>query len=352
MSDFRPVEGFEEVWRPVAKPRPRLTRSIIASAGRQKSGGAGARLARIVAGAPEAVVSVTGRPRNRPDLLRHLNYIGRDGEVGLEDRDGVKFLGRPALSELVRDWATADRFDSHRRVHSPLGQSIVLSMPPGTARSPFHAAAREFGQEAFGQNFDYVFARHDDTPNPHVHLTVRSLGDDGRRLHPMKADLAAWRELFASVLRDHGVEAEATLRRTRGVTLKTERWIVRRLRILHEAGRRELPRLLQDSYLRAAEAAFGGDTSVTPWELRMVQRQARIRSLYLAQAQALLRSQDPSDRNLGRAVEKFVADMPSPDSQRLKLARELRAANNQLKVRQLEQGLQPERSGSDRDRGR
>ena len=84
----------------------------------------------------------------------------------------------------------------------------------------------------------------------------------------------------------------------------------------------------------------------------MVQRQARIRSLYLAQAQALLRSQDPSDRNLGRAVEKFVADMPSPDSQRLKLARELRAANNQLKVRQLEQGLQPERSGSDRDRGR
>ena len=127
---------------------------------------------------------------------------------------------------------------------------------------------------------------------------------------------------------------------------------MRRLRILHEAGHGDLPRLLRESYLRAARAAFGGETSATPWELRLVQRQAKIRSLYLEQAQVLLRSEDPSDRNLGRAVEKFVADMPSPDSQRLKLARELRAANTQLKVRQPEQDHQPDRIDSDRDRGR
>jgi hypothetical protein len=55
-----------------------------------------------------------------------------------------------------------------------------------------------------------------------------------------------------------------------------------------------------------------------------------VRSLYLTQARLLGRSSDPTDRILGAKVEAFVRGMPQPDTQRLALARELRAANARL----------------------
>lgn len=59
----------------------------------------------------------------------------------------------------------------------------------------------------------------------------------------------------------------------------------------------------------------------------MTECQAQVRGLYLVQAQVLQRSADPADQALGAKVEAFVRSMPQPDSQRLALARELRAAN-------------------------
>src|SRR3989344_3375171 len=60
-------------------------------------------------------------------------------------------------------------------------------------------------------------------------------------------------------------------------------------------------------------------------------RQKRVRALYLAQARILMTSPFASDQALGRAVEAFVQGMPAPDSQRLALARQLRAANEQAR---------------------
>jgi hypothetical protein len=57
----------------------------------------------------------------------------------------------------------------------------------------------------------------------------------------------------------------------------------------------------------------------------------------------LAASPDAGDRNLGRRVEAFVQAMPQPDSQRLALARELRAANQRASQRE---------GGNDRDRTR
>ena len=68
----------------------------------------------------------------------------------------------------------------------------------------------------------------------------------------------------------------------------------------------------------------------------MTDRQARVRSLYFAQAQLLRASLDPADRALGAKVEIFVRSMPQPDSQRLALARGLRAANAALGVIRVE----------------
>ena len=71
-------------------------------------------------------------------------------------------------------------------------------------------AARAFAQDAFAAEHDYVLVLHTDTQHPHAHLTLRALSDWGRRLNPTKADLKAWRQLFARTLRERSVEAEAS----------------------------------------------------------------------------------------------------------------------------------------------
>lgn len=72
-------------------------------------------------------------------------------------------------------------------------------------------------------------------------------------------------------------------------------------------------------------------------------RQVKVRSLYLAQADLLKRSDDPADQLLGGKVKAFVESMPVPDSERLALARELRAANSTLAHQRPD-------DGRDRDR--
>jgi hypothetical protein len=214
-------------------------------------------------------------------------------------------------------------------------------------------AARAFAREVFADRFDYVFALHPDADHPHVHIAVRALGDHGERLNPKKADLEAWRQVFAQALRDRGVEAEATPRRARGVTRKAERGPLRRMRERQEAGHGEPARVRRAAYQEAAKAAFGGETARTPWEARILDRQSQVRGFYMAQARVLRRSADPADQALGARVEAFVRSMPQPDSQRLALARELRAANASLQHQHGPLDAPPlDKSSTGRDRSR
>ncbi|UVW30736.1 relaxase/mobilization nuclease domain-containing protein (plasmid) [Massilia sp. H6] len=100
---------------------------------------------------------------------------------------------------------------------------FVLSMPEGTPETAVLTAARRFAKSVFSANHEYVFALHTDEPHPHVHLSVRISGFDGRRLTPRKADLQDWRDSFAREMRDQGIEAEATPRSARGVVRKAEK---------------------------------------------------------------------------------------------------------------------------------
>jgi type IV secretory pathway VirD2 relaxase len=185
----------------------------------------------------------------------------------------------------------------------------------------------------FAGRHDYVFTLHTDTPRPHVHLSICSRGYAGERLNPKKADLEHWRQTFAQALRDRGVEAEATPRRARGVTRKAERTPLRKIRDRHESGKGAMAQVRQAAYREAASAAFQGQTVRTPWEQRIADRQRAVRGLYLAQARLLGQSSEPADKALGARVEAFVRDMPQADTQRLALARELRAANEAMRRR-------------------
>jgi len=336
MTDFHMVLGFEDVWRPPV--RQRIIRPSTVLRPSQASGGARARLERLVAHAPEVMVKVAGRTRDGARLRAHLDYISRNGQLELEGADGALIVGRRDVVDLADDWSTAALVDKPRRKDAPVSHSIILSMPAGTNEIAVRDAARSFAADMFAGRHDYVFTLHTDTPRPHVHLSICSRGHAGERLNPKKADLELWRQTFAQALRDRGVEAEATPRRARGITRKAERTPLRRIRERHEAGIGDTAKVRGSAYRDAARAAFKGETAPTPWELRMLKRQAKVRSLYLAQAQLLRRSSDPAERTLGATVEAFVRSMPRPDSQRLALARVLRAAHRALQRHQSREG--------------
>ncbi|WP_321968287.1 relaxase/mobilization nuclease domain-containing protein [Burkholderia cepacia] len=177
-------------------------------------------LARTLRRTPEVMIKITNKASSAQGIgavRRHLRYISRNGRVELEDQNGDRITGADAVRDLVRTWQLGGwgiPQTSHRREVF----NILLSMPPGTNRQAVRDAARDFAVVEFGDGRAYVFAAHDDEAHPHVHLSVQVRGPDGRRLNPRRQDLRRWRERFAEQLREHGVEANATPRHTRGVT--------------------------------------------------------------------------------------------------------------------------------------
>ncbi|MBJ7412009.1 MAG: hypothetical protein JHD15_16820 [Phenylobacterium sp.] len=323
------MPGFEDVWRPPVQRRPRRPETVLRP---RTLGAVRARLQRIARRAPEVMVKVTGRTRDPAHLAAHLTYITRNGDLPAEGRDGIVAEGRQEMIELAQDWSAAAVMDSRRRANSPFSVAIILSMPAGTGAIRLRDAARAFAAAEFEHGFDYVLVLHTDQAHPHVHLTVRALGELGVRLNPKKADLDRWRQTFAEALRDRGVDAEATPRRTRGVTRKPERGALRRIRERHARGQGGMGRVASEKLKAAAQLAFGGPPKPTPWEEQMARRQQAVRRLYLAQAKLLQASGDADDRRLAIEIEGFVRGMPAPDSERLAIARQLRDANARVVV--------------------
>lgn len=332
MADFETVEGFEDLWRPVALPRrhPQVVLGKAAPdvADRGEDASPKARLARLTRRAPEVMVKVTGRTRCPCHLRAHLDYISRNGALTAEDRDGCALVGKGEIRQLAADWGDWALADPRRRTDSPVSLSLVLSMPADTPPDRLRDAVRAFASDTFADQFDYVFVLHTDVGHPHVHLTVRALGEDGRRLNPKKADLEAWRQAFARALRDRGVEAEATPRRARGQVRRAEPMAIRKIRERYEAGQGALPRVLASAAREAIDPASTGATR--PWEAAIARRQARIRGLYADQARLFLNAADPELRELGQAVARFLAEMPAVETRGLALTRQLHAARRQV----------------------
>ncbi len=321
MSDFGPAKGFEDLWRPVARPKQVADRGVLPHGNGGES--PRARLARVAARVPEVMVKITGKTRDAGHLKAHLEYISRDGALPLEGRDGERLTSLSEIHEVGADWA-AD--DLRKREDASLSVSIILSMPAGTSPIRMRDAARAFAEETFGEQHDYVFALHTDVDHPHVHLSVRPLGDDGRRLNPRKADLEQWRQTFARALRARGVEAEATPRRSRGIVRKAEAMPVRKQRERYEAGAGTPPRVVHAAYREAAAIARGEVKVERPWEGPIRQRQKAVRTTYLETAQALARSGAPEDQSLAKQVRSFVAAMPAVATRRNELVRAISAA--------------------------
>jgi hypothetical protein len=156
---------------------------------------------------------------------KHIDYIGRKGDLELETDDGERMGGRIG-ADLLDDWDLD--IDDVRRQASlaatkggkppKLVHKLMLSMPPGTPPDKVLTAVRNFAREEFWGRHRYAFVLHTDEPHPHVHLMLKAVSEEGERLNIKKATLRHWRSEFARNLRVLGVEANATERAVRGET--------------------------------------------------------------------------------------------------------------------------------------
>lgn len=255
-----------------------------------------AKARRIARRSPEVMVKITGFGNGATHIKAHLSYITRNAKLVLETHRGDILRDKNALKDLFDQWS--DDIDSVRRHKSQRDtMHLVLSMPEGTPETAVHQAARAYAKRMFSANHEYVFALHTDEPHPHVHLTVKLRGFNGKRLNPRKADLQDWREAFAREMRDQGIEAEASPRSVRGVVRKAGKNTVRHI---ERGDDQRKPRLslaktgrVRDAVDELLDEANGQSTREKPWEACIEQRQQLIRSTWLRTAIALEKNNLP-----------------------------------------------------------
>ncbi len=245
---------------------------------------------RVTGKASEVMVKITGFGKGAGHVKAHLDYISRNGKLELENDRGEIFNGKEEVKDLFKDWEK-DFGDGKRRKNQRDTMHMVLSMPEGTDPESVRNATRAFTKATFGKNHEYVFALHTDEPHPHCHVTVKCLGFDGKRLNPRKDDLQQWREDFAQTLRDQGVDAEATPRRSRGVVKKAEPSVIRHIERGDETHPPRVSKVRASQIKEAAQELVAESRGVPvvakPWEEAIKDRQKEIRSAWLAAAAAL-----------------------------------------------------------------
>lgn len=297
-----------------------------------------ARLGRIASRAPEVMVKVTGRTRGVRHLKAHLDYVTRNGRLLAETQDGEHVQDRSRIRELHDDWLLANAAEARGRNTPQAAQSvgIILSMPAGAPADRVQDAARTWARETFTDKHEWIMVLHSDKDHPHVHVTVRAVGSDGRRLAPGPTDLQLWRERFARELRRLGVEAEATPRQARGKVPRSDRTQVHRV---EKRGAEPTVRKLQHgNAVRAAKAPE--PPQPRDWHRDIQARQESIRRAYLEHASEL-KEGDAEERRLARDIERFVADMPVPLTRRQAVSVELRRVMEQRSDRLPSPGEQP-----------
>jgi len=209
---FEPTSSKVRMVRNRGGSRLPLSRS---SAGSSSAVGRGIETAKLLAKkTPQVMVKISGAGRGMDKTKNHLDYISRNGQLELIDQDGRRFENREAVNDLKDEWrASGVPEQSDKRECF----NIVFGMPAGTSPEALRRAVADFAEERF-RGHKYVMALHEPntdskTTNPHVHLCVVAVNEQGRRLNPRKDDLRRWREGFAVKLREQGVDALATSRR-------------------------------------------------------------------------------------------------------------------------------------------
>lgn len=169
--------------------------------------------------------------RTSGHLKLACDYIMRHGEIDAMNQNG-EFLNRDEAMQRMEQWVTDQEIplDKEDRSRPADARRCIISCPPGSDPSAVNAAAFKLGQEIFAaQGFEFVMVVHyrdekhpKEPEHPHVHLLIKAVNADGRRLNIRKADLRYMRERFAVIAKDYGLNLNATSRSVRGKTAKAK----------------------------------------------------------------------------------------------------------------------------------
>lgn len=264
-------------------------------------------IARTVGRMPEVMVKVLSRGANDLRAVRrHLEYIGRKGEVDLETDGGDKVQG---AKDILDDWdlefdeyrARADLPATDRKQPPRLVHKVLFSMPAGTPPQKVLRAVQNFCREEFGLKNRYAMALHTDEPHPHVHVVIKAINEQGERLNIRKATLRQWRSDFARHLRALGVPANATHRYIRGeVGLRKPDEIFR-------ATLRGQSTHMRDRTEAVAKEIAEGALQIEREKAPMIHTRSEVGRAWQAVSDLLIRQKRP---DLAQEVRKFVAQMP------------------------------------------
>jgi hypothetical protein len=149
----RPAFRVRYIHDPDATPRTPL----YASYGIANATSARAKLARIVRGAPEVLVKVTGRQKGGGHVKAHLAYIGRNGKTEIETRDGEILTAKEDIAERAAEWSDSLQWRSRPTVSSV---SLIFSMPEGTNPDVVLGAVRALAHSELSDNHDCPSSKH------------------------------------------------------------------------------------------------------------------------------------------------------------------------------------------------
>jgi hypothetical protein len=273
-------------------------------------------IVRIVRRTPEVMVKVLPRGANdRAAVRKHLDYIGRKGELDLETDDGERLRGNGVGDDLVEDWAL--ELDEHRsksdlvatrgRQAPRLVHKLMFSMPAGTPSDKVLAAVRNFCREEFALKHRYAMTLHTDEPHPHVHVVIKAMSEQGQRMHIRKAMIHRWRADFAQHLRTLGVPANATQRFVRGETCP------RKSDGIYRASLRGASTHVRNIAQAVASDLLAGSTTVESGRSRLLETRKVAARGWLAVSDILVRQGMPG---IGAQARRFVETMPPPRTDR------------------------------------
>lgn len=160
---------------------------------------------------PQVIVKISGSSKGVDKAQAHADYVGRNGEVELEDQDGNKYKGKEQQKDVLGSWKAQGMHETHNTGTKREAFNFVFSMPKGTNPEAMKEAVKNLVREEF-DGHKYVLAQHLDTDSPHVHVIVNATNDRGERLNPRKQDLHNYRVNFVEKLREQGIAATATRR--------------------------------------------------------------------------------------------------------------------------------------------
>lgn len=273
-------------------------------------------ISRTVQRTPEVMVKMLNQGGTGLGAVgRHLNYLDRDGELEIHTDEGERLKGKGADEMLIDDWdldleekrRTAELKPRTMGKPPKLVHKVLFSMPAGTPPQKVLAAVKEFAREEFGAKHRYAMVLHTDEPHPHVHMVVKAMGNDGKRLNIRRDTVRHWRQEFARHLREQGVAANATDRRVRGEVKpqKTDG--------IHRAAMRGASTHWRQRTVAVARELNRRDVEPEPGKARLLEtRQEVLRGWRAVGDELVMQNQV----ELAQAVRRFVARMPAVQTEK------------------------------------